>query len=281
MALFFMFLGVNVAFSQERKNIYKFENQDSLRMVLPEPQVLEPDMYSLNQFHQMFEYGLEKSALEKKTASLRKSLTIPGILFVVGFWSGNRKNTHGFMGKRNVQKAIRKAYPDFRTHMDDYIQHLPLVVTYGLNACGVEGANSLWNRTQLLLKSEILAIGAARVIKTVSKNMRPSGVGSSSFPSGHTTQAFTAATFMHKEFGHKSIWYSIGAFGAASSVGACRILNNAHWVSDVLVGAALGVGSTNLVYMVYEKKKKKNRGTLVALPGYQDKAVTLSMNYTF
>lgn len=53
---------------------------------------------------------------------------------------------------------------------------------------------------------------------------------------------------MHKEYGDRSPWYSISAFTVATATGISRILNNRHWLSDVLAGAGIGILSTELGY---------------------------------
>ena len=60
-----------------------------------------------------------------------------------------------------------------------------------------------------------------------------------SFPSGHTTVAFAAATVFAMEYKDIPI-VPIIAYSAATSIGLSRIVQNQHWISDVLVGAALG-----------------------------------------
>jgi membrane-associated phospholipid phosphatase len=66
----------------------------------------------------------------------------------------------------------------------------------------------------------------------------------SSFPSGHTTAAFAAATVLAREINtaHPSSRWVVNPllFGAASFVGWSRVYDHQHWPSDVLVGAALG-----------------------------------------
>jgi membrane-associated phospholipid phosphatase len=108
-----------------------------------------------------------------------------------------------------------------------------------------------------------------RVLKNSTDVTRPGGTNHQSFPSGHTAQAFVAATFLHKEFGDKSVWYSIGAYTMASTVGALRIMNNKHWISDVLAGAGIGILSTNMAYATHKYKWGK-RPNLVALPTYSN-----------
>jgi len=99
---------------------------------------------------------------------------------------------------------------------------------------------------------------------------RPDTGAPDSFPSGHTAQAFAAATFMHKEYGKQNIWYSIGAYSLATGIGAFRIMNNRHWVSDVLVGAGIGIFSTNMAYLTHQNHwgKKKSKHQIMAVPTY-------------
>ena len=56
--------------------------------------------------------------------------------------------------------------------------------------------------------------------------------------------------FLHKEYGlTRSPWYSVAGYSIATLTGAMRMLNNRHWISDVLVGAGIGVMSVDLGYL--------------------------------
>ncbi len=172
----------------------------------------------------------------------------------------------------DFDKAIRndksEDLPYFQTHIEDYLQYLPIVAVYGFNLAGIKGQNSFGNRTVLLIKSELLMSAIIFPMKKYSNVLRPDSSSSNSFPSGHTAQAFVAATFLHKEFGKKSIWYSIGAYTCATAVGTIRMLNNRHWLSDVLVGAGIGIVSTHLVYYTHRYKWSKKKGRTVLMPTY-------------
>ena len=63
--------------------------------------------------------------------------------------------------------------------------------------------------------------------------------GSTSFPSGHTTAAFAAATVFAQEYRDKPI-IPIISYTSATLIGLSRITENAHWITDVFAGAALG-----------------------------------------
>ncbi len=62
---------------------------------------------------------------------------------------------------------------------------------------------------------------------------------STSFPSGHTTAIFAAATVFAKEY-KNTPWVPVVAYSAASLVGLSRLTENRHWTTDVVVGATLG-----------------------------------------
>ena len=74
-----------------------------------------------------------------------------------------------------------------------------------------------------------------------------------SFPSGHTATAFMTATMLSKEYGHLSPWVGIGAYSVATTTGLMRVVNNKHWLSDVLTGAGIGIISTELGYWVADR----------------------------
>lgn len=62
--------------------------------------------------------------------------------------------------------------------------------------------------------------------------------GASSFPSGHTTQAFAVAGVIAAHY--PDSWTQTTAYGIAALVGGARMLHDAHFASDVLAGAWIG-----------------------------------------
>lgn len=77
-----------------------------------------------------------------------------------------------------------------------------------------------------------------------------------SFPSGHTSTAFSIATIFAKQYSNKK-WVPAVSYGLASMVGVTRVIENRHWASDVLAGAALGYLCGNLVMANYKRMNKK------------------------
>lgn len=148
-------------------------------------------------------------------------------------------------------RQLRNDYlPSFRRRYDDYLQYLPAAVMMGMNLGGVQGRSS-WGR---MLTSDafsaLLMAGTVSALKRTTHVARPDGSDFQSFPSGHTATAFMKATMLNKEYGYKSPWIGVGAYAAASATGLTRMANNKHWLSDIMVGAGIGILSTELGYFL-------------------------------
>lgn len=78
-----------------------------------------------------------------------------------------------------------------------------------------------------------------------------------SFPSAHTSNAFTTATVFATMYKDKH-WVGPVAYGLATMVGFSRVYNNAHWASDIMAGAAIGFLSAKAVIACEKYLSKKN-----------------------
>jgi len=136
----------------------------------------------------------------------------------------------------------------------------------------------------------VVSTGLTYVIKGLAGRERPSHAGvndpndfsfgggftkgsSSSFPSGHATAAFAMATVVTLEthrWWPKSTWYVAPImFGGASLVGVARLYTNAHWASDVIMGAGVGTLTGLKVFRynhVTTADNRANRWLLAAVP---------------
>ena len=105
------------------------------------------------------------------------------------------------------------------------------------------------------------------VMKVATRRLRPSDIApsgnfsdtffsspkslsgiSTSFPSGHAAAAFAVATvFSHRYRQHR--WVPWVAYGTAAVIGFSRITMQAHFPSDVFLGAALGYTMTKFAVL--------------------------------
>lgn len=93
------------------------------------------------------------------------------------------------------------------------------------------------------IEAALLAEGVSQGLKLAVRRDRPiqtdgSQSGTYSFPSGHATLTFAAATVLQQHLGYKA---GIPTYLVASYVAMSRLHDNRHYASDVVFGAALGV----------------------------------------
>src|SRR5438132_4493271 len=81
----------------------------------------------------------------------------------------------------------------------------------------------------------------------------------SSFPSGHSIEAWSLATVIANEY-HDHPLVQIGAYGIASAVSLARFTGRNHYLSDVLVGSAMGYGIGRYVYHARHRKSSDSGG---------------------
>ncbi|GAB3824095.1 phosphatase PAP2 family protein [Pontibacter rugosus] len=170
----------------------------------------------------------------------------------------------GIISSFDARDARNRSVPEFSTKVDDYLFFLPVAYLYGFNAFSSQNRHELGRQTGLLLASGALTSALVWPTKKLTDIDRPNG-DSHAFPSGHTAYAFTIATVVDKEFRHKSPWVSVGSYAVASATGVMRVLNNEHWMADVLAGAGVGILSVNTVYWLHDKfAKNKGLNTTLA-----------------
>lgn len=96
----------------------------------------------------------------------------------------------------------------------------------------------------------------------------------SSFPSGHATAAFAAATVYAMEYKNTK-WVPIVSYSAASLISLSRITENKHWTTDVLVGSVLGYFSGRHIVNNYHRYAK------LKAPQQPKNSVSFNLNYNW
>ena len=188
---------------------------------------------------------------------------------------------------KNDNTKIRLIKYNFHTEIDNYTQFAGIGLTVGLKLAGVEGRSSWPRLAASSLASYAVMAAFVNGIKYTASELRPDGSTHNSWPSGHTATAFAGATILHKEYGlTRSPWYSIAGYSVATATGVMRVLNNRHWISDVLSGAGIGILSTELAYGVCDllfKEKGLLMNDLSTFPDLSKKHsfISISMGIGF
>lgn len=199
---------------------------------------------------------------------MKKIQNILLVLFLLPVFSGYSQNIDiRLLREINLNRNVRLDY------MFKGFTNSAGPVAYGTPA--VMFAISQFNHDKKL-KEKSLFIGAsvlssaivASILKYSVNRTRPfvtypdiqkmTSGGSPSFPSGHTSDAFSLATSLTIVYPK---WYVVvPAYGWASAVAYSRMDLGVHYPSDVLAGAVIGTGSAFLCYKVQHWINHKRKG---------------------
>jgi hypothetical protein len=113
----------------------------------------------------------------------------------------------------------------------------------------------------LAAEAMIDSVIAEGALKEITQRARPAdGIerseffdGGSSFPSGHSTQAWAVATVIAHEYKDRPA-VQFAAYGVATAVSVARFTGHKHYLSDVLAGSALGWGIGRYVYNAHHRE---------------------------
>jgi membrane-associated phospholipid phosphatase len=129
--------------------------------------------------------------------------------------------------------------------------------------------NSKAERTALLAVESFAVTGMFTfALKFTTGRVRPQSAQNSrewsgpnfddvSFPSGHTSSAFSIATVFASEY-ENIPWVPPIAYGLATLTGLSRMNDNKHWASDVFLGGALGYFVAKTILKLHSNKKGRH-----------------------
>ncbi|MGB5556045.1 MAG: phosphatase PAP2 family protein, partial [Flavobacteriaceae bacterium] len=130
------------------------------------------------------------------------------------------------------------------------ILQLALPITAGIMTL----ANKDYLGTKKLAFSYGTTLAVTYSLKYLTNKRRPEGRNNfDSFPSGHTSSAFSGASFIQRRYGWK---YGVPAYVLATLVGVSRTEapDGHHDGWDVIAGAAIGIASTYLFTKPFQKE---------------------------
>ena len=131
-----------------------------------------------------------------------------------------------------------------------------------------------YKHSMLFGKALIYTFTLTEFIKNFTYRERPDKSDSRSFFSGHSSTTFTAASFLYREIddffdewsttsdndflrtSFKAASFSL-LYGWAGYVAYSRMLDNKHYIIDVIIGAATGTIIANLIYSGYFSREEK------------------------
>lgn len=118
--------------------------------------------------------------------------------------------------------------------------------------------------------SNAATVGFTYVLKYSIGRERPNGRNRYSFPSGHTSAAFATATMLQMWYGPAA---GVPAYAIAALTAFQRMDDNQHWLSDVLMGAGIGLA---VPYMFFRGEDKVESGTVAFIPPL---SVSIPLNF--
>lgn len=143
------------------------------------------------------------------------------------------------------------------------------------------------------LQSYAITAGLTEGIKRVSGRDRPNQSGDQfdfhgpssasnrkSFVSGHASHAFSFATVVASEY-RESYLVPPLAYGLATLAALSRINDNKHWMSDVVLGSALGFAVGKFSYNLSPFKDEFRNSNVAVLPMVDGDRVGLNVRVRF
>ena len=188
----------------------------------------------------------------------------------------------------DIDHEIRKRVDvNHRYRIDDYFEYGLPVLAYGLGFIpGIDSRHNFRDRTLVMATSFLFMKGTVELMKSTIPVERPRGGDMRSFPSGHTAVTMLSAHIMFKEYKDVSPWIGVGGYLVATATGMFRMVNYAHWLSDVVMGAGIGLLSAEIGYMLLPVWHnilgiKDREQCFAAVPTFSTKSFGIGLVYKF
>ena len=185
-----------------------------------------------------------------------KSFIIPAALITTGALGISGEFV---ISNPEIKEERDEHFESFHSNVDDYLQYAPIVAGYAMLINNPQ--HSAWKYTEKILLTEVIMNGLVYSVKNITKVPRPDTGAPTSFPSGHTAQAFAGATIFCDEFAQHNTLLAIPVYASACAVGVLRVLNNRHWAGDVIAGAGFGILSAKLSEWIVQPQYRRTHST--------------------
>lgn len=210
---------------------------------------------------------------------LLNKLIVPTALILSGvLLTGSQKEINWQIDIRN------KVGNDYHNKLDDYIQYIPYAQVYLGDIVGIKAKNHWFDQTKNFFLGGMVTLAVTHTLKRGVGKERPDGSSNHSFSSGHTATAFLGGTILYHEYKESNMLYASSGYLFSISAGSLRVVNNRHWVSDVLAGAGIGILVGNLIYHIEPLKNWnpfKNSKNITFTPIINSNEMTFVAGLTF
>ncbi|WP_163938045.1 phosphatase PAP2 family protein [Paraferrimonas sp. SM1919] len=138
----------------------------------------------------------------------------------------------GLVSQQSLAKSsIITNYSDKVSEVGDWVQIIVPASGF-FSALAIEDYDGAWQVTKGVAATSAIT----HTLKFGFGRFRPDASSPNSFPSGHTSAAFSGAAFIDHRYHN---YWAIPAYGAAAFVGFSRVHANKHFMDDVLAGASI------------------------------------------
>lgn len=164
----------------------------------------------------------------------------------------------------------RQYLPPVLDHVaDSYVDHY---WAFGVSALGAVArgyhTDNYLKPLRYWAMSNVSTVALTYALKFSVRRTRPNGRNDLSYPSGHTSVAFATASMFQMWYGWKA---GVPAYAMAVMTAFQRMDDDQHWLSDVVMGAAVGIA---IPYMIYKGEEN-------AEAGYAPLSVPISVSIPF
>ncbi|TXE15205.1 phosphatase PAP2 family protein [Seonamhaeicola algicola] len=194
-------------------------------------------------------HGVKNSFTKPLSWKEKDFLKFGGLVAGTAALSFADRSVETFMGHQ------REGYPELLRDIGWYFGSPQnyFMANAGLYGFGLFTKNAKVRRTSVLIITSSVTTG---LIQTIAKNgfgrARPGTglgpyffkpfskeAGHHSFPSGHTVLSITMAHAIAKQF--KSPWTKAGIYSVGAIAPVSRLIDGAHWLTDIAFGAAISI----------------------------------------
>ncbi|MFQ5749077.1 MAG: phosphatase PAP2 family protein [Planctomycetota bacterium] len=154
---------------------------------------------------------------------------------------------------RGLQRRLARdpVFTSKDTTIGDLGQFALLGASFGLGGVNL-AAGDRGRSLEVVAESTLLTGLLTSVLKVTVRRKRPQSGSRTSFPSGHASESFAAATFLARSLGGARPgpfqWFGYLFYVPAVAVAFNRVEGSRHFPVDAAAGALLGTLVTNLVY---------------------------------